>query len=142
MCSYHSVNKKEWYQCLNTLPNNQLHAETIMRHAPFVAQHYKCARSLSAWIQLLQKMWAGKKSKWSRNTALQMNNSVRKFSAMDPCRFTKSSGKPFRSIANRHLALSTRRTGTKEDNVGKLYRKCEAGFCMILLIPRQNHTVQ
>jgi len=40
---------------------------------------------------------------------------VKNFSAMKPCHFRKSSGKPFRAIANRHLALSAKRTGTKED---------------------------
>ena len=40
---------------------------------------------------------------------------VRNFSAMNPCRFRKSSGKPFCAIANRLLAMSAKRTETKED---------------------------
>ena len=45
-------------------------------------------------------------------TALQTNNSIRNFLATNPCRFRKSQ---WEAIANRHLALSLRRTGTKED---------------------------
>ena len=56
---------------------------------------------------------AGEKSTGSRNTclddqlrtALQTNNSVRNFSAMNPCHFKTSCGKPFRAIVNQHLAL-------------------------------------
>jgi len=44
-----------------------------------------------------------------------MNNSVKNFSAMNPCHFRKGSGKLFRVITNQHLALSMKRTGTKEN---------------------------
>jgi len=42
-------------------------------------------------------------------TVLQTNNSVRNFSAMNPC---KPVGSHF---TNQHLALSAKRTGTRED---------------------------
>jgi len=63
----------------------------------------------------------------TRYTAVQTNNSVRNFSAMNPCRFRKSSGKPFHAIANRHLALSAKRTGTKEDKGNTMMLLC--GYC-------------
>jgi len=48
-------------------------------------------------------------------TVLQTNNSVRNFSAVNPCHFRKSSGKPFCAIANQHLALSVRKKGGHRD---------------------------
>ena len=44
-----------------------------------------------------------------------MNNSVRNFSAMNPCHFGKASGEPFCAIANQCLVLSAKRNGTNED---------------------------
>jgi len=47
-------------------------------------------------------------------TVLQMNNSIRSFSAMNPYHFRKASGKPFRAVENQHLELSAKRTMNKE----------------------------
>jgi len=48
-------------------------------------------------------------------TALQVENSVRNFSAMNPDysrkKYDKATGKPHHAIANQHLALSAKGTG-------------------------------
>ena len=136
--------KKEWYQHLNTpqLPiarwKIRWPSHFVYSYAPFVTQPYERARNFSAWIQLLRKMQAKVKRSHNacpknqsctesemaitlhlllcsvRYTALQTNNSVRNFSAMNPCRFGKASGKPFCTIANWHLVLSAKNNWNKE----------------------------
>jgi len=44
-----------------------------------------------------------------------MDNSVRNFSAMNPCCFRKANEKLYCAIANQHLALSAKQTGTMKD---------------------------
>jgi len=46
---------------------------------------------------------------------------------MYPCCLRKASGKPICDITNRHLALSAKRTGTKEDNGSTMMLAC--GCC-------------
>jgi len=43
---------------------------------------------------------------------------------MNPCHFRKISGNPIRAITNKHLALSAKRTGIKEDKGSLLYSCC------------------
>jgi len=53
-----------------------------------------------------------------------MNNSVRNFSALNP---EKASKNLFYAIANRHIALSVKRSGTKEEHHDTYYLAAVVG---------------
>jgi len=135
------LHKKESHQAflrLNVCPNNQLHTGPlhIVNSYTVCSIHHTVLQTCKKLVCLnpITTENSGEKSKGSHNmcpncqsrsksevaimycyTALQTNNAISNFSAMNPCYFRKASGKSFHTIANRHLVLSAKRTGTKED---------------------------